>query len=98
MEDKNKDPGPKNLRELSLTDHLAIDRTRLANQRTMLAYIRLGLYLFLFAVSILKIELLEDLRSIVAALCVLGVVAIGIGMIQYLRIGKKLNQQADGYK
>ena len=76
-------------KELSLADHLAIDRTKLANQRTMLAYIRLGLYLFLFAISIVKIEVLNNLKSLVAFLLVLGVLSIMIGMIQYIRIHRK---------
>lgn len=40
--------------ELTLRDHLAIDRTVLANERTFLAYVRTALALILTGVSLIK--------------------------------------------
>lgn len=41
--------------ELKLSDVLALDRTRLANERTFLAYLRAAIMLGVSAVSILKL-------------------------------------------
>ena len=41
-------------RELILRDHLAIDRTILANERTFLAYIRTALTLFVVGASLIR--------------------------------------------
>ncbi len=40
--------------ELSLRDHLAIDRTLLANERSFLAYVRTSVTLFIAAISLIK--------------------------------------------
>ncbi len=49
--------------ELKLSDVLALDRTRLANERTFLAYLRAAIMLGVSAVSILK--LLPDSPTLV---------------------------------
>jgi putative membrane protein len=41
--------------ELILADHLALDRTRLANERTLLAYIRTAFMLVVAGVTALKL-------------------------------------------
>jgi len=42
-----------NTAELILRDHLAIDRTLLANERTLLSYLRSGVALFIAGISII---------------------------------------------
>lgn len=41
-----------NDKELILRDHLALERTKLANERTLFAYIRMALYLLTVGIGI----------------------------------------------
>ena len=51
-----------NYQEITLRDQLAIDRTKLANQRTLLAMLRTGMYLIILSATILSLPVLVDLR------------------------------------
>lgn len=46
---------PSNSEALILRDHLALDRTRLANERTLLAYIRTAFMLLVAGATALKL-------------------------------------------
>jgi putative membrane protein len=48
--------------KLSLSDWLAIERTRLANERTFLAYFRTALALLAGSVTILRLDAFKDIR------------------------------------
>lgn len=78
--------------KLTLLEYLAVDRNRLANQRTLLIYIRLGLSLFILGLSIYKLEVLKGLYNTIFLFFGLGVISILIGVIQYLKINKVLNK------
>lgn len=75
---------------ITLRDQLAIDRTHLANRRTLLAFIRTGLYLLMTAAAVWNLEILEQLRW-------LGEIAIGVGLlimifgvVSYLRMRTRI--------
>ena len=74
----------------SLTDHLAIDRTVLANERTMLAYIRTALALAVIGATFH--HFLEQLVFQVAgtAFLLLGGVTFVVGMVQFWRMRRRL--------
>jgi putative membrane protein len=42
--------------EIILRDYLALERTKLANERTLLSYIRSSLYLMLGGIAIIQLE------------------------------------------
>jgi putative membrane protein len=78
--------------DLSLSDHLAIDRTDMANQRTFLAFLRTGL-----AIAVLGITFLELLNTRWSA--ILGYVCIAsgggmvlLGALQYRRMKHRLRR------
>lgn len=75
---------------LSLRDYLAIDRTKLANQRTLLAMLRTGLYLMVMAVTIVSLEFLEELRWVSSILFGAGIITILIGMYLWTNQNKKI--------
>ena len=71
--------------QLILRDELAIDRTLLANETTLLAYMRLSISLTIAGVSIVHFAMEEWFRTI-GILCVpLG---IGAGMVGWWRYNK----------
>lgn len=45
-----------NNEKLILRDHLALERTKLANERTLFSYIRTSLYLLTAGIGIFQIE------------------------------------------
>lgn len=84
-------PKKKKVREdLILRDFLAIDRTRLANQRTLLSFFRSGLYLFVTAVAVDRVPMLEDLQWLTAVMWAIGVSIMLIGLVNYLIMRKKI--------
>ena len=77
-------------KDLILREYLAIERTRLANETTMLAYVRTGLY-FLVAGSTLG-ELIHSNFWKVAGIPLIGVgvVIVSLGMVRYFRLRKSI--------
>ena len=76
--------------QLILRDELAIDRTLLANETTLLAYMRLSISLTIAGVSIVHFAMEEWFRTI-GILCV--PVGIGAGMVgwwRYNKMGKEI--------
>ncbi|GAB2673393.1 hypothetical protein GCM10027036_28540 [Flavihumibacter cheonanensis] len=84
--------------KLSLTDELAVERTRLANERTLLAYIRSSLY---FSIAGLTLNSFFQLELGWLLELAFWLVAAGIlisGIIRYRRVAKKLNISAFAQK
>lgn len=72
--------------QLILRDVLAIDRTRLANERTLLAWLRTALMLFVTGVTLIK--LFEGVVAMeVGGLVLLptALITAGYGVYRYLR-------------
>lgn len=77
-------------KKIILRDFLAIDRTRLANQRTLLSFLRTSLYLVVSALAILKVESLKNLISWSwVGLALAGLVAT-MGIINYLLVNRRI--------
>jgi len=77
--------------DLSLRDHLAIDRTRLANQRTLLAMLRTALYLILMSLTIWSLNVLEDLRWLSGVVLLAGIITGIIGLKLWNIQRKRIN-------
>ena len=60
--------------EIILRDYLAIERTRLANERTLLSYIRSSLYLMLGGIAFLQLKDFPDFQY-------LAIIALVIGLL-----------------
>lgn len=74
-----------------LRDYLAIDRTKLANQRTLLTFLRTALYLLVSAVVVWRVELLQDLWYLGLGAVLLSVVTVIIGIISYVRVKRRVD-------
>ncbi len=77
--------------DLSLRDHLAIDRTRLANQRTLLAMLRTGLYLILMSLTVWSLNIFEDIRWISGTVLLAGIVTGILGLQLWNKQRKRIN-------
>ena len=85
MTNENKDKA-----DMILRDYLAVDRTRLANQRTLLSMIRTGLYFLVMGLSIISLEYLEELKKYSIVFFVLGLIVMVIGLVNYRRNEKRI--------
>lgn len=74
--------------QLILRDHLAADRTILANERTFLAYIRTALTLFVAGLSFVHLKIFDShiVEVIGVAFILLGIVTFFIGLVRYRRM------------
>jgi putative membrane protein len=63
--------------KIILRDFLAMERTRLSNERTYLTYIRTGLYFLLGAGAMLKLVEFEELRW-------LGWTSLGVSSVLFI--------------
>jgi len=76
MENKDK-------KNLILRDILAIDRTKLANQRTLLAFIGTCLHFIILGITFSKIEVLKDYFWLSIPFVVIGFIFLIIGILTY---------------
>jgi Predicted membrane protein len=77
-------------KDLVLREYLAIERTKLANERTLLTYIRTGLY-FLVAGSTLG-HLIETpfWNTMGLPLIIIGLIIAAFGGVRFLRVAREI--------
>jgi len=75
--------------EIILRDHLAMERTKLANERTLLSYTRTSLYLILGGIAFLSTQI-EQIRHLGFISLGMSVVILFIGIIRYYQLKKHL--------
>lgn len=78
------------LPDTALRDALAVDRTELANERTLLSYLRTGMSSAAAGVAVAN--LYEERGALVVAACLvlLGVLAVVVGIGRFLRVRRRL--------
>lgn len=84
-----------NKERIILRDFLALERTTLANERTLFAYARSSLYLSLGAVAILQIEEISHLKWIAFVLFGISGFLVIYGTIRYVALRRKLTDFYD---
>lgn len=78
-------PVPVNTREI-----LALERTKLANERTLLAYIKASLYLLLGGLALLGLEDFQRIRWLGYVALVVCIVFLGVGIMRYIILNRRL--------
>jgi putative membrane protein len=79
--------------EIILRDYLAMERTKLANERTLLSYIRSSLYLLFGGIAIIQLEGFESIKFIGYISLGLTIILVIIGIYRF----QKLNRQLKNY-
>lgn len=85
----NKEKEPQ---DIILRDYLAVDRTRLANQRTLLSMIRTGLYFEVAGITLMTIDQFSGVQRLAPLLLIVGIVFIGFGFFNYVRMNKRIQK------
>jgi putative membrane protein len=75
-----------NKEEIILRDHLAMERTKLANERTLLSYIRTSLYLVLGGIAFLGMKDFEEIRHLGYLSLSLSVIIIVVGIVRFIQL------------
>jgi len=79
-------------RELIIRDYLARQRTTLANDRTLLSFIRTSLYFLVSGTALFEVKELDHVRELGYLAFGLSFVFLIIGIANYFRIRKKLKK------
>lgn len=75
---------------LIVRDFLARQRTKLANDRTLLAYIRTSLYFLVSGTALVKVEDLENVKEFGYLSFLISVLLVALGFFNYFKLRKKL--------
>jgi len=78
--------------EIILRDHLSMERTRLANERTLLSYLRTSLYMLLGGIAFLGMRDLEEVRNLGYFSLALSILLVVIGIIRFYQLKKHLKR------
>ena len=79
-------------KKLITRDWLAIDRTKMANERTLLAYLRTFVVLLGSGVAVLKVERLEDLLGLGYFFMILAPVLLVTGVARYFYVRRHIHK------
>lgn len=75
-------------------DHLAIARTKLANERTFLAYFRTAVIFMASGFSIVQLKVLTEIYWVGIVLIILSPFVFLMGLLRMLRVKKKIKSYA----
>ncbi|OBX26705.1 DUF202 domain-containing protein [Gelidibacter algens] len=78
--------------EVILRDYLAIERTRLANERTLLSYIRSSLYLLLGGIAFFQLKNFPDFKYLAMLALVFSAIFFVIGIYRFTVLKKSLKR------
>ena len=77
---------------LILRDHLALVRTRLANERTLMSYVRSALYLILGGLGLLQLQGYGELHGVGYVAVGSAVVLLVVGIYRYVHLRRNLKR------
>lgn len=78
--------------EVILRDFLAIERTRLANERTLLSYIRSSLYLLLGGIAFFQLKRFPDFKYLAIVSLIFSAIFFVIGIYRFMLLKKSLKR------
>ncbi|WP_425389566.1 DUF202 domain-containing protein [Ekhidna sp.] len=81
-----------NKEKIILRDYLALERTTMANQRTLYAVIRTAIYLVLAGIAFITLETFTKLNWVGYVLFAISGLMVIFGVIRFLALRKKLSR------
>lgn len=86
-----------NKEEIILRDHLAIERTKLANERTLLTYIRTSIYLVLGGIAFLGMKDFEEIRYMGHLSLSLSIILLIVGIVRFIQLKKHIKSMYEPF-
>jgi putative membrane protein len=81
-----------NREEIILRDYRALERTRLANERTLFAYLRTSLYLILAGIGFDQLKGLDTIKWLGLPSFVLSALLLILGIVRYRRMNRRIRK------
>ena len=78
--------------QIILRDFLALERTRLANERTLMAYIRASLYLLLGGIAFLQLEGFDSIKWFGKFSLIISGLFILVGFFRFFQLKRRLRK------
>ncbi|MXV38306.1 DUF202 domain-containing protein [Flavobacteriaceae bacterium Ap0902] len=78
--------------KIILRDHLALQRTKLANERTLLTYVRSALYLIIAGLAFIGMKDFESMPYLGEICFVVSIIILMIGFVRFYQLKKQLNK------
>lgn len=85
-------PAFENKKEIILRDFLALERTKLANERTLLAYLRGSIYLVLGGIAFLQLEGFDSIKWLGPVTLVLAIAFMVLGVFRFFYLKRRLKK------
>jgi len=82
----------KNNEKIILRDFLALERTTLANERTLFSYLRTSLYMIIAGFAFLKLESLSNVNWIAYLSFIASSIILIMGLINFFQMKNKLHK------
>lgn len=79
-------------KDIILRDYLALERTRLANERTLFSYIRTALYLILGGIAFMEMDDFKAIKWLAPVCFILSIVILVAGIIKYFLMKNRLKK------
>jgi putative membrane protein len=86
---KNETP---NETKLNLQEYLALERTKLANERTFFSFLRTSLYMILAGIALLQIQGFDQMKWLGLVSISFSAIILFIGIYRFVRLGRKLKK------
>ncbi len=83
-------------KEIELRDHLALERTKLANERTLFSYTRTSLYLLTGGIGLFEIEAVWHLRWLGWLCLAFSLVIFALGIYRFFLLRAHLKSYVRG--
>lgn len=83
-------PLPVSGNESALRDYLALERTRMANERTLLSYLRTSLYLIVGGIAFLQVERLDSIHWLGYVCFALSVGGLIVGISRFVQLRRSI--------
>lgn len=85
-------PSFENKKEIILRDFLALERTKLANERTLLAYLRGSIYLILGGIAFLQLEDFDNVKWLGPVTLFLAISFMFLGVFRFFYLKRRLKK------
>lgn len=81
-----------NTDQIILRDYLALERTKLANERTLMSYVRASIYLVLAGIAFLRLQDFQGIKWLGIATIIISIIVLLIGVVRYFRFRTRLKK------
>lgn len=81
-----------NKNDIILRDYLALERTKLANERTLMSYVRASIYLVLAGIAFLRLNDFKGIKWLGIVTISLSIIVLLVGVIRYAQFRYRLKK------